>query len=195
MSVSTASMNSSVRSKIMHHGRPKAQPYNSANLSGTGVPMRLSATEVEDGDSDDDSRYEAAPYHRRTGSGRSSLNSGKRMSYATQNGRFSTSSTPPSNQGGSPEDNYEDETPVPGREQPDYFTTPTGLSGGSGSSGERENSFGGLGQMPEHAPRNFEAEKKATDDLRRRGSVDDRSMTMSGNVRLFVANPDNSDSD
>jgi len=34
--------------------------------------------------------------------------------------------------------------------------------------------------------------RDSADDLRRRGSVDDRTTTMSG-VRLFVANPDLSD--
>ena len=41
----------------------------------------------------------------------------------------------------------------------------------------------------ESSPEDEEIQKKTEDELRRRGSVDDRAMTMGG-VRLFVANPD-----
>ena len=43
--------------------------------------------------------------------------------------------------------------------------------------------------MPQVEYRHYE-DKHTADELRRRGSVDDRTMTMSGAVRLFVANPD-----
>jgi hypothetical protein len=73
----------------------------------------------------------------------------------------------------------------------DYFATKAGNgnSAGSGSSGSstRENSFGAMGALPE---RSQERETKDPDDLIRRGSVDERTMTMGRNVRLFVANPD-----
>ncbi|KAJ9629343.1 hypothetical protein H2203_001716, partial [Taxawa tesnikishii (nom. ined.)] len=79
-----------VRSKIRHHGAVKAQSYNptsSANLSGAGVPMRLSASEVDEGDSDDEDRYAGygQRYHQRNDSGRSSLGGGStnRMSSLT----------------------------------------------------------------------------------------------------------------
>jgi hypothetical protein len=47
--------------------------------------------------------------------------------------------------------------------------------------------------MQQLPPRRVEEEHKGSDDLRRRGSVDDRTMTMSGAGRLFIANPDLSD--
>ncbi|KAH7042702.1 hypothetical protein B0J12DRAFT_673841 [Macrophomina phaseolina] len=197
-STSSSGVAAGVRSKIRHHGAPKASLYTPANLTGSGVPMRLSASEVDEGDSDNDSNG-VNNLHNRSGSGRSSLGSGRRVySYAGPSGaRNSASSTPPSGQGNSPTDMVAGETPVQGdfARRNSYFAQRrnTGLSGGSGSSGERENSFGGLGQMPQHEPQAAEP-KKTSDDLRRRGSVDDRTMTMSGAVRLFVANPDN-DSD
>jgi len=199
-STSSSGVAAGVRSKIRHHGAPKASLYAPANLSGSGVPMRLSASEVDENDSEDaDSQHAGQPFHHRTGSGRSSLGSGRRIQYLNAQGRMSSSSTPPSNN--SPAENMgdlEEETPVPGsynKNKPDYFEQPTrtGLSGGSGSSGERENSFGGLGQMQQLPPRHVEDEKKTSDDLRRRGSVDDRTMTISGAGRLFIANPDLSD--
>lgn len=197
-STSSSGMAAGVRSKIRHHGAPKASLYTPANLTGSGVPMRLSASEVDEGDSDNDSN--GVNLHNRSSSGRSSLNSGRRVySYAGPPGaRHSTSSTPPSGQGNSPMEFLAGETPVPGdfaRRKSDYFVQHqhTGLSTGSGSSGERENSFGDVGQMPQREPQAAETQK-TSDDLRRRGSVDDRTMTMSGAVRLFVANPDD-DSD
>ncbi|KAL2350661.1 hypothetical protein BJ546DRAFT_857267 [Cryomyces antarcticus] len=202
-STSSSGIAGGVRSKIRHHGAPKASSYNPTNLSGAGVPMRLSASEVDEGESDDDSQHAPWLYHRRTDSGRSSLGSGRRVvSYVNPHtGRISTSSTPPSGQGSSPSDDIPelaeaDETPVPtqyGQQRSDYFTQTGGAgnSGGSGSSGERENSFGNVAQLPQHKSRR-DNERKTSDELRRRGSVDDRTMTMSG-VRLFVANPDLSD--
>lgn len=89
-------------------------------------------------------------------------------------------------------DLLEEETPVQGytNNSTDYFEhTKTGLSGGSGSSGERN--FGDVGQMPQSLPKP-DPNKKTSDELHRRGSVDERTMTM-GNTRLFIANPDLSD--
>jgi hypothetical protein len=74
----------------------------------------------------------------------------------------------------------------------------SGYSGQSTSSGEREASFGSVNTLPSQQPRggpgpNREVSvKKNPEELRRRGSVDDRTMTMSAG-RLFVANPDLSD--
>ncbi|KAF1986498.1 hypothetical protein K402DRAFT_412573 [Aulographum hederae CBS 113979] len=188
-----------LRSKVRHGGAPKATNY-AGNMGGTGVPMRLSANEVDEDTSEDANGQ--TTHHQRTGSGRSSLGSGRRVSSFghIQGSRYSTSSTPPSGNGSSPSGTMEDlaeETPLASAyAQPsDYFAksgaTPTGLSSGSGSSGEREQGFGQLGTMPEHT-RRVEDERKKSEDLIRRGSVDERTMTMSG-VRLFVANPDLSD--
>jgi hypothetical protein len=88
----------------------------------------------------------------------------------------------------------EEETPVPGYGgASNYFEhTRTGLSGRSGSSGERN--FGDVGSMPQAMPQ-VEHSKKSSDELHRRASVlsvDDRTATMTGG-RLFIANPDLSD--
>ncbi|OAL04324.1 hypothetical protein IQ06DRAFT_96579 [Phaeosphaeriaceae sp. SRC1lsM3a] len=180
-----------VRSKIgRHHGMPKASLYAPQTYAGSGVPMRLSASEVEPDDEDNGSQNGGAPYHHRSGSGRSSLGSARRMSYANPGGRISSNSTPP--QTSSPEDLgdlQEEPTPNPQFDSSNtYFEhTKTNLSTGSGSSGERN--FGGVGDMPTALPKH---EKKTTDDLVRRGSVDERTTTMS-NTRLFIANPDLSD--
>jgi hypothetical protein len=193
----SSSVAAGVRSKIRHHGAPKASLYAPGNLAGTGVPMRLSASEVDEGDSEDNGSIGqgGGTYHQRSGSGRSSLNSGRRVSYATPSGRLSTNSTPPNGHNSSPEgmgDLLEEETPVQGHQNSDYFEhTKTGLSGGSGSSGERN--FGEVGPMPQSLPKPDLTKKGGAEDLHRRGSVDERTTTMS-NTRLFIANPD-SDSD
>lgn len=214
-STSSGGIAGGVRSKIRHHGAVKASAYTAANLSGAGVPMRLSASEVDEGDSDEDreiSAAAAARYHQRNGSGRSSLGSGHRgVSYISASsggqvqpgpaGRFSNGSTPPSAASYSPVDEEArsvdpEETPVPDTyaSHGDYFEQPGGQgnSGGSGSSEER--GFGTVPGLPVRAPEREDPEKtkKTSEELRRRGSVDDRTMTMSG-VRLFVANPDLSD--
>ena len=194
-----------VRSKIRHHGAPKAVGYTPASLVGGGVPMRLSASEVGDEGSDDEDADSARYYQRTgTGSGRSSFASNRRYGGSRLPGRLSQGSTPPSGHGSSPGDEIPElsETPMPGDYQrtpalgtADYFPQPSSAgkatSGGSGSSGERQ--FGEVGKLaaPSVAQTRAEASKSA-DELRRRGSVDDRSMTMSA-VRLFVANPDLSD--
>ena len=180
-----------VRSKIgRHHGMPKASLYAPQTYAGSGVPMRLSASEVDEGDDEDAGSVKGASnYHHRTGSGRSSLGSGRRMSYANPAGRVSSNSTPPQNS--SPEDLgdlQEEPTPHQFDSSNNYFEhTKTNLSTGSGSSGERN--FGEVAQLPMTLPKQ---EKKGTDDLVRRGSVDERTTTMS-NTRLFIANPDLSD--
>lgn len=158
-----------------------------------------------------------ARIHNRSGSGRSSVHSGKYPSgypRSNQGGRFSTSSTPPSgNEGGggggsgvSPDANtnhsYTPEishTPLTAyQQQPekDYFTTSaTGSTSKSGtpSSGE-EDKFGEAGELRgppvQSAVAQAAEQARKAEELRRRGSVDERSMTMGGRGRLFVANPD-----
>ncbi|KAF2725136.1 hypothetical protein K431DRAFT_216018 [Polychaeton citri CBS 116435] len=192
-STSSSGVVGGVRSKIRHHGAVKAQSYQAAgNLSGAGVPMRLSASEVDEGDSDEEpeARYTQKP-HQRNGSGRSSLGSGQRMStaYGQQQGMalgLSNNSSPTeSNLGYLPEE----QTPVPrGPEGDDYFAH-SGGSGGSGGSIQREEGFGSVAQLPQRSAAREQRSTTTTEDLIRRGSVDERTMTMSG-VRLFVANPD-----
>lgn len=199
------SITGGVRLKMRHHrAQKKASTYSPATLSGTGLPMRLSANEVDEGNSDDgDGSLARRQHHHETDSGRSSLNSASRVQYLDGQGApYCHDSTPTNGHHASSPNmsqgaGLEDETPVPsvfsgkGR---DYFDQ----RGGGGrsraipSSEERESSFGRVGQMPPRWPRKQEDERKDSDDLQRRGSVDDRTMTMGGG-RLFVANPDRSD--
>lgn len=206
---------SGVARKIRHHGKPGISAFSAsgANLAGAAVPMRLSASEVEDEDPSGqfmDDGWGSNSFgggvdamgrqlnHRRTGSGRSSLGSGRRVGAGPS--RLSTaSSTPTSGHSRSPSETLNDlseETPVPTSSRNEYFQSGIQRGGsGSSSNSERENSFGGLADIPESD--RFEragdkTSRDSVDELRRRGSVDDRSMTMSG-VRLFVANPDLSD--
>lgn len=191
-------------------------------MAGAGVPMRLSATEVED-EADDRNRnsrqeeelneWEQDPawgyagvrpnqsqHHRRTGSGRSSLGSQRRATGSGYQPRLSTSSsTPTSGHSRSPSEIHlhdlaEEKTPyASARPGNDYFDTHDSKTHGSDSSNsERENSFGGPAALPKRVKEQKEY-KEAADDLIRRGSVDERTMTIGRGVRLFVANPDLSD--
>ena len=199
LSTSTSGGSSSlgVRSKITNRYNLAKPVGYSANLLGTtGVPLRLSATEV--GDEEKDGRDAFGDLHgRRSGSGRSSLQNAARLNntmHARMSGRMSTDSTPPREPSVSPP---VPTTPVSASTTmvnkrrtigEDYFLHPSG-NGGSESSGE-EARFGDVGDM--RAPK-FQLEGKSADDLARRGSVDERAATMRGAVKLFVANPDLSD--
>ncbi|KAG0646524.1 hypothetical protein D0Z07_7389 [Hyphodiscus hymeniophilus] len=207
-----------VTAKIRHHGKAGLVGYSPGDLVGGvgGVPMRLSASEVEGGDSDDDDAGSGKLYHQRTGSGRSSLGSGRKgLTYrqsgaSSATGRWSSGNTPPSER--ERLDSMEDvaeagETPVPSGhpKTKDYFTSTDGngdgtASTGSGSSGERNDNVGDLGTTQIDAARlasnsllkssiTREKSSRNPEDLRRRGSVDERTMTMSAQ-RLYIANPD-----
>lgn len=211
-----------VTAKIRHHGKSGLVGYSPGDLVGGfgGVPMRLSASEVEGGDSDDDA--ESGTYmglhHQRTGSSRSSVGSGRRgltygrQSGASSTGRWSSGNTPPSER--ERMDSMSDlaevgETPVPAghHRSKDYYFGAGGngdgtRSAGSGSSGERADNVGELGtaNAAKLASNSLlkstvtrEKSVKNPEELRRRGSVDDRAMTMSTG-RLYIANPD-TDSD
>lgn len=192
---------SSMVGKIRHHGVPKAPGYVPANLSGAGVPMRLSANEML-GDEDEGKSVgetNSSMIHARSGSGRSSTNSAKYPSGYPRSGqgRFSTTSTPPSGgEGGSPHEDIPElaETPVPdrGTKGHDYFNDNGGIGpSGDSSQFEGEDSFGDLKDMKgPNAALQAAQKAKNNEDLRRRGSVDERAMSMSTGVRLFVANPD-----
>jgi hypothetical protein len=202
-----------VTAKIRHHGKAGLVGYSPGDLVGGigGVPMRLSASEVEGGDSDDDADSGRVnglgPYHQRSHSGRSSIGSGGRrgLTYSRQSGASSTAGRWSS--GNTPPDPSADasETPVSGTSK-DYFP-PGGnrdgtRSAGSGSSGERADNVGELGSADAarlasnslmKATITREKSVRNPEELRRRGSVDDRTMTMS-HGRLYIANPD-ADSD
>lgn len=169
--------------KIKHHGGKGATDFSPSTFVAATVPVRLSANEVGDADDDDHD----IQYHRRTGSGRSSLGSNTRYPSGYQrpsSSRYGGTGTPPNGSADIPEV----ETPVPNdqaQEKNEYF------SKDSNKESDAEDSFGSVGDMAAPSAAVAAAKKASTaDELRRRGSVDDRTMTMSG-VRLFVANPDN----
>ena len=164
--VSTSS-SGGVRSKIRHHGAPKAKDYGSGNLSGAGVPMRLSATEVDDeGDSDDERS------HQRDSRSRSSMSSVGRAyggygSYRGYDASPPNATSPVESLG----DLAEEQTPMPEhfRNQNDYFGQ-AGGTGNSGSSGEAEQNFGKVGGLPQSTRQRSDSEHLTSDELRRRGS-------------------------
>ncbi|KAJ2978576.1 hypothetical protein NUW58_g7454 [Xylaria curta] len=186
-----------VVTKFRHHGKPGVVGYTSENnyIGVAGVPLRLSATEVEGENSDEDDISARKVHHRRTGSsGRSSTASGRRgIAYRTSGSigpggkRWSPSDTP--DRGSMVEDlEYK-----PGEDHLERAP-----STHSGSSAERADA------LPELASSNAaklasnsvlnaaltrEKSVKNPEDLKRRGSVDERTMTLSSG-RLFIANPD-----
>ncbi|QGA16665.1 hypothetical protein EYB26_004332 [Talaromyces marneffei] len=180
--------------KIRHSGKT-APSYSPSTLVGATVPLRLSANEIGDDDGDDHSS-EGAPYHRRTGSARSSLGSMHRYpsGYQRPQGK-----TPPNEQANIPEvaehnaaAAHQDQIPQgninTASSSPSQIDTPTEEYDSHG-----EHDFGNLGEMNAPAAANITMNKvKKADDLRRRGSVDDRTTSLTG-VRLFVANPDADD--
>ncbi|KAH7033470.1 uncharacterized protein B0I36DRAFT_362134 [Microdochium trichocladiopsis] len=182
-----------VAAKIRHHGKPGVVGYAPENnyIGVGGVPMRLSATEVEGEDSDDDDPAQRL-HHRRTGSsGRSSTasrrgNAGYRTSTILAQGSTGKRWSP----NGS---TLEDQGPFqPGE------PVERAQSTHSGSSAERADA------LPDLAPTNAarmasnsllnaaltrEKSVRNPEDLKRRGSVDERTMTLTSG-RLFIANPD-----
>ncbi|KAI4268822.1 MAG: hypothetical protein L6R38_007712 [Xanthoria sp. 2 TBL-2021] len=187
-----------VRSKIRHHGMQKAAGYSYGNmLGGGGVPLRLSATEVGDEGSPRLATDNGRELQQRVNSGRSSMGSNQWLNTGSQQGhRYSEGSTPTSGAGGSinGEANIPEleETPVP-RDHPNshgYFGLESAAAARKSTSSS-ETEFGDVGQLqaPPAAGGAKKEEGKSAEELRRRGSVDERANTMTG-VRLFVANPD-----
>lgn len=209
---SMGSVGAGVRSKIRHHGVPKASGYNYANPAGGGVPMRLSASEVgDDGNEvldETESAWNPANYHQRTNSGRSSSGGGTNKWLAAApvgprppGGRYSQGSSRTS--GGASTSQVDipelEETPSDGDSHNQHAPSGGGYfqprinsgdPGSSDSSSELESGFGQVGQMT--GPTVTRDLAKRVEDLRRRGSVDERSNTMGGlgGGKLFVANPD-----
>lgn len=221
-SAQSSSLTGGVARKIRHGHAVKATQYAPLALPASGVPMRLSAREVDEDDSDtDDLQSRTRSFHHRSGSGRSSLGSGggRAQSLYGMTPRYapgdrSQDSTPPQSstepkppapvdararsdtqstmwsEGAEP-------TPVPGKHAAavDYFSSPAPATPGTttSSSDDQEASFGAVGSLRPSTRKDPEQEKQDLADLRRRGSVDERTTTMSGYGRLFVANPDLSD--
>jgi len=216
---------SAVRGKIRHHGAIKPGTFQAAVF---GVPLRLSATEVDDGDDELDKQQHSRLQHRNGSSPRSSFSSADHRASlgmpsqshlnslaggnSTRNQPIGNSTSPQRmsyTSGPAPKENPEiapsmtssnNSLTVPPKinSNSDFFdrppsTTPTGNSGDSSSSDERN--FGDVSTMPQKQTADFEQEfrnKPTADELRRRGSVDDRGIG-NGVGRLFVANPDLSD--
>ncbi|KAI0834609.1 hypothetical protein F5Y06DRAFT_289693 [Hypoxylon sp. FL0890] len=186
-----------VAAKIRHHGKPGVVGYapDSNYMGVTGVPMRLSATEVE-GEEDGDDESMRRLHHRRTGSsGRSSTASSRRgLAYRTSGAsqgskRWSPGDTP--ERAGSMV--IEDAEYTPGD---DKLTR--AQSTHSGSSAEKADALPELGSVSAaklasnslmNAALTREKSVKNPEDLRRRGSVDERTMTLTTG-RLYIANPD-----
>ncbi|EXJ93468.1 hypothetical protein A1O1_01860 [Capronia coronata CBS 617.96] len=181
--------------KIRHGGVPKAPGYVPANLNGASVPLRLSANEMLGDEEEAQSLGDNSMVHARTGSGRSSTNSAKyRSGYPRPDqGRFSSTSTPPNGEGSPGQGIPEDPETVPSttKAKPDYGPDNDRLTSHSS-----EDSFGELRDMSgPNSVQHAVSQAKQADDLRRRGSVDERTMSMGQpGVRLFVANPDVDDS-
>ncbi|KAI1818093.1 hypothetical protein GGS20DRAFT_389443 [Poronia punctata] len=186
-----------VVTKFRHHGKPGVVGYTPENnyVGVGGVPLRLSATEVEGEDSEDDDTSSRRLHHRRTGSsGRSSTASGRRgMQYRT------SGSIGQGSKRWSPND-----TPDRGSmmDEPEYRPGDDRLeraqSTHSGSSAERADALPELGtsgaaKLASNSKLNAaltrEKSVKNPEELRRRGSVDERTMTLTSG-RLFIANPD-----
>jgi len=205
-STGLSSAGGKVAAKIRHHGKPAVIGYApDSNLVGVGgVPLRLSATEVEGGESDEDDGPK--PHHRRTGSSsRSSTASGKRGLAYRASGGLGPSNSLSGGRRWSPGDTPErsgslvlEENEGERNYAADDAASATARSFGSGSSGERLDNvpdLSGNGQRLAtnslmHATVTREKSVKSADDLRRRGSVDERTVSLNTTVRLFIANPD-----
>ncbi|KAI5865605.1 hypothetical protein GGS23DRAFT_435035 [Durotheca rogersii] len=187
-----------VAAKIRHHGKSGAVGYISdTNYIGvSGVPMRLSATEVEGEDGDEDDTSVRRANHRRTGSsGRSSTASSRRgLAYRTSGASQGSRKWSP---GDTPERAgsmvLEDREYAPGDDKLGRAS-----STHSGSSAEKADALhelgsGGAARLASNSKLNAaltrEKSVKNPEDLRRRGSVDERTMTLTSG-RLFIANPD-----
>ncbi|GAB1314213.1 Chromatin assembly factor 1 subunit rlf2 [Madurella fahalii] len=206
-STGLSSTGTRVAAKIRHHGKNTVVDYSPGNnFNGVGgVPLRLSATEVEGEESDDDDAVTQRMHHRRTGSsGRNSIASGRRaMPYRSSGGlgpansqggaaKWSPGDTP-ERRGSLAEDMKQGEPALAG----DDSASGKARSFGSGSSGERLDNVPDLTVSGPHLANNSlkhatvtrEKSVKSADELRRRGSVDERTMTL-GASRLYIANPD-----
>lgn len=202
--------------KIRHHGKPGVVGYAPDNnyVGVGGVPLRLSATEVEGEDSDDENDPgRSSLHHRRTGSsGRSSTagsigQSGRRgLNYRTSNGSGlhmtgggSQNSNRRWNGTGSNGDNTPERRSSLARTPSDK--RPSGAVSRSSSAGERADEVPDLDAAAARLASNSltnslmnatltrEKSVKNPDELRRRGSVDERTVTLTSG-RLFIANPD-----
>ena len=188
---------SKVAAKIRHHGKAPVVGYapGETHVGVGGVPVRLSATEVEgDGSDDDDGPMMARNQHRRTGSSdRNSSGSGRRGGsgqYRSLGGVGQSAGSTP-DRTGSMATQQQEESRAPADD------AASGRAQSSGSCGsERRDDVGELGVAPAATPNALhnatltrEKSVKTAEELRRRGSVDERTATLTSG-RLFIANPD-----
>lgn len=208
-STGLSSSTGKVVGKIRHHGKPAVVGYSpDSNYVGVGgVPLRLSATEVEGEDSDDDDMARQSLHHRRTGSsGRSSTAGSIGQGRRVVNYRASTSSGLQMTGGGS--QNSRRWTGSGGENTPERRSSlaegtmplekrASDAASASSSLGERADEVPDMTSAAARLASNSlmnatltrEKSVKNPDELRRRGSVDERTMTLTSG-RLFIANPD-----
>lgn len=190
-----------ITSKIRHHGKAGVVSYSPDDLFGSfgGVPMRLSATEVEGEDSDDENTSVHRGYHSRSDSGRSSIGSSRReptysrQSGASSIGKWSSVNTPP--------DSLHDLAENPSPSDPNYVPADIHDGTGSADGGSSAESTGQGRDLTSnnvtrltnnsllHSTVAHEKSVRNPKELRRRGSADESRMTMSAG-RLYIANPD-----
>jgi len=182
--------------KIRHQNGKGAVGYSQSTLVGATVPQRLLANEVGD-DGEDDHSSEGGMFHRRTGSGRSSMGSISRFPSGYQ--RPQQGKTPPNENSDIPE-----LAETPGNAKP--FSENNDVIGADKDSDnskniinynsndeEQEDDFGGFSDMAApNAAVSAAMRAKRAEELKRRGSVDDRTTSLTGG-RLYIANPDLSD--
>ncbi|KAL7945593.1 hypothetical protein V8C42DRAFT_345190 [Trichoderma barbatum] len=195
-----------VAAKIRHHGKTPVVGYANENHVGVGgVPMRLSATEVEgESSEEEDNGYASRSHHRRTGSsGRSSVGSGGRrnVSYRASGGTITGTGSQSGGRRWSPGDTPERAGSLVEHPEDAMTIIDDGASGRaqsthSGSSAERADNVGELGGAPRLASKSLmhsaltrEKSVKSPEELKRRGSVDERTATLTSQ-RLYIANPD-----
>ncbi|KAJ5894576.1 hypothetical protein N7495_006267 [Penicillium taxi] len=172
----------------IRHGTKSGLEFSPSNLVGAKVPVRLSANEV--GDGDEAQSIEGGAMHRRTGSGRSSLGSNRYPSgYQRTQGTMGSNSSPPNERTDLP--GVSENTHAEVQEEEKFRTSSLHREDTATSHSSEQDDFVGDMEAPTAAAQAATKAKKAA-DLRRRGSVDERTTSMT-NVRLFVANPDLSD--
>ncbi|RPB03519.1 hypothetical protein L873DRAFT_1826184 [Choiromyces venosus 120613-1] len=165
----------------------------------SGVPTRLSATEVLGDDDEDDLYSGGAGIHKRSGSGKSSLNSNHRRTNRSSSMISDTnrnSTTYSGTTGGLQHRNSRGSTPS-------YSSTSSIAEEGTpGTTTKPKSKSEKVSESPSESapPRPYHTPTlqnsgilRRDNTLKRRGSLDEqevvRTMTLSGN-RLFVANPD-----
>jgi hypothetical protein len=191
--------------KIRHQNGKGPVGYSHSTLVGATVPQRLLANEV--GDGEDDHSSEGGVFHRRTGSGRSSMGSITRFPSGYQ--RPQQGKTPPNENSDIPEavetpgnasgklnmaKQSSENSDVIGADKDSDNGKNIITGGGTSNDEELEDGFGEFSDMTApNAAVSAAMRAKRAEELRRRGSVDDRTTSLTGGVKLYIANPDLSD--